>query len=262
MLTAPNGGPKTLDGTNAYLVSDQGRSLLIDPGPDMPAYLHELATFLRPAAVEAILLTHSHPDHADGAADLACDLGVPIFVSSDAPKAVQGRLGNPHFFEPGASFTIGALQLEVIPSPGHADDHVCFLLLPDRILFSGDTILGEGTTLIALPEGDMIAYMATLDDLGSRHAAIIAPGHGPLVTDPLSKIQEYISHRRQREAEILTRLAASPASISEVADSVYGPLDDAHSQLARLSVDAQLDKLRRENRVKESEGVYSLDALT
>ena len=261
MVTAPNPGPKTLDGTNVYLVSDGGRSALIDAGPGRAAYLRDLGQLCRAHNVQSILLTHSHPDHADGAQQLAADLDVQVFLSHKAPPGVRDALGDRvRLFTDDMSVEIADLSIEVIPTPGHAEDHVCFLLHPAEILFSGDTILGEGTSLVALPEGDMAGYMNSLRSLAAREIMLIAPGHGPLVRDPKRKIDAYLEHRRQRETEILARLDAGPATIADLTGSIYGTMDEEHRRLASLSVEAQLDKLRREHRVAFSKGVYSINA--
>jgi glyoxylase-like metal-dependent hydrolase (beta-lactamase superfamily II) len=289
MVAAPNPGPKTLQGTNCYIVGRR-QSLVIDAGPDMPAFQDELAGLLGDS-VSDILLTHDHPDHAGGAAYLASLLGARLWAN-DAPQgdtqeatkptsdrqtskterrapnsecrratadarttSAEHRTPNTEHRMPD-HFEVEDKSLRVVPSPGHSWDHVCFLLEPDRLLFSGDTILGEGTTLIARPEGDMAVYLDTLQRLKALSPTAIAPGHGPFVSRPIEKIDEYIQHREQREKELLACLV-EPRTVRELVANIYMPTDRETRRLAELSVEAQLAKLVKERRVGElSAGRY------
>ena len=241
MITAPNPGPKTLGGTNCYLVGTTSL-ILVDPGPNMPGYLAELARYVNSVGkIEAIWLTHGHPDHASGAPTMAQLLGVAVFASRPGDFAMA--------LKPGDAIRLGDFTLSVVSAPGHSIDHLCFFLEPRRILFSGDAILGSGSTLIALPEGNMVDYMATLNRLHSLEPALIAPGHGPLVKDPRAKIDEYIAHRLSREVELLLALADGPLTIPELVAKVYEDMEPEVHRLAELSVGAQLAKLSHEDRV-------------
>lgn len=260
MITAPNPGPKTLEGTNTYLVG-QDRIVLIDPGPDIPDQLDALAEHIASrGSLEAILLTHGHLDHAPGAARLAARFDVRVLMSDSVEPDVWNVMPNAVGLPPDWSMGIDDWRLNAIPTPGHSFDHVCFMLSPERILFSGDTILGEGTTLIALPEGDMAQFMHTLELLRSLDPHIIAPGHGPIVRDPDAKLDEYVAHRRQREMELLQAMARGAMTVDGLVGEVYGPLDPEVFRLASLSVGAQLAKLEVEGRVVQVGEAYRLTA--
>jgi glyoxylase-like metal-dependent hydrolase (beta-lactamase superfamily II) len=259
MFTAPNPGPKTLDGTNTFVVG-RDQAYIIDPGPNLESYQDFLAQWLqenerRPLAV---LLTHGHPDHASGAAHLKNLLTIPLWSSAAMADEQARRLSVDNSLEDGRSFVVDGDTLRVIASPGHAADHVAFWLEEPRILFSGDTLLGQGSTLIAPPEGDMSAYMDTLEAMQRLRPRLIAPGHGPIVTDPELKIEEYIRHRREREEQLLQILARGPAGEEELVYRVYVDVDPALRSLARGSVQAQLAKLVAERKVIQSGEVYRL----
>lgn len=259
MFTAPNPGPKTLEGTHTFVVG-RDQTYIIDPGPYLPSYQDFLAEWLinnrrRPLA---ILLTHGHPDHASGAAHLKNLLSIPIWCSAAMADDQARQLGVDKRFEDGRSFQLEGNTLCVIASPGHAPDHVAFWLERARILFSGDTILGQGSTLIAPPEGDMAAYMDTLEAMRRLRPRLIAPGHGPIVTDPQAKIEEYIQHRCEREAQLLRVLAQGPVGEEELVARVYTDVDPSLRSLARGSVQAQLAKLVVERKVVQSGQLYRL----
>lgn len=260
MFTVPNPGPKTLDGTHTYALG-RSETYVIDPGPDLQEYLENLSHYLETNGhvVEGILLSHGHPDHAPGAKRLASLLGVPIWTSSATPDDEAREAGVTHRFSPDSEFPVDGDVVRVLPTPGHKPDHVAFWLEASRILFSGDSILGEGSTLIAPPEGDMFEYMHSLDVMQALQPRLIAPGHGPSVVDPIAKIEEYRQHRKEREAQLLEALRIGPASPEELVRRVYADLSPAVLKLARGSVQAQLDKLQREGRVMERGGHYGTD---
>jgi len=253
MFTAPNPGPKTLDGTHTFVVG-RSTAYVIDPGPTDPVYQDQLRDWVRNASarVVAILLSHGHPDHAPGATRLAASLSVPVWSSEKLATEENIALPVDRTYEPRQSFPTDDDMLHVVPSPGHSEDHVAFWLEGARILFAGDTILGRGTTLIAPPQGNMIRYMETLRRLQNLHARLIAPGHGPLITNPAAKIREYLRHREQREAQILEALRVGPATIQELVEGLYRDVDTRLHGLAAGSVQAQLEKLEIEGRVRRT----------
>jgi len=259
MFTAPNPGQKTLDGTHTFVIG-RDHAYIIDPGPYLPSYQDFLAHWLQKndRRPEAIFLSHGHPDHAPGAAHLKNLLTVPIWSSTAMADEQARQLSVDKRFEDGRSFHVDGHTLRVIAGPGHAADHVAFWLEEARILFSGDTILGQGSTLIAPPEGDMAAYMGTLEAIRRLRPRLIAPGHGPIVTDPEVKIEEYIRHRREREEQLLQVLAQGPAGEEELVSGVYTDVDPALHSLARGSVQAQLAKLVAERKVIQSGNLYRL----
>ncbi len=251
MFTAPNPGPKTLDGTHSFVVG-RSTAYLIDPGPAHAAYQEQLGDWLRNAGtrVVAILLSHGHPDHAPGAARLAASLSVPVWSSDRLATEENLALPVDRTYGANQSFPTDGDTLHVVPSPGHSEDHVAFWLEGARVLFSGDTILGRGTTLIAPPQGNMIRYMETLLRFQNLDARLIAPGHGPLITNPAAKIREYLRHREQREAQVVEALRDGPATIQELVERLYQDVDPRLHGLAAGSIQAQLEKLEIEGRVQ------------
>ena len=258
MFTAPNPGPKTLDGTHTFVVGRQ-ETYVVDPGPATAQYQQFLAERLAANnhRVEGILLTHGHPDHAPGAIRLAELLRVPVWGSSRLQGSslvvqIDERFTDDHHFQ------VDGDILRVLPTPGHAPDHVAFWLERAGVLFSGDSILGEGTTLVAPPEGNMVSYMRSLNLMRALRPRIIAPGHGPLVHDAMAKIDEYIEHRRRREAQLLEALGEGPANLEELVQRTYVTTPSQLLPLAKASAEAQLIKLREEGKVEERTGKYYL----
>lgn len=259
MFTAPNPGPKTLEGTHTYVVGGAGACVL-DPGPDILSYQESLARWLRQrtAAVQAILLSHGHPDHAPGARALRRLVSAPIWASDLMPDGQAAALGVDRRFSPGQAFEVDGDEILVVATPGHTPDHVGFWLAGARIFFSADTILGTGTTLVAPPEGDMLVYMQTLEAIRHLRPRLIAPGHGPLIADPDAKIEEYVEHRRRREQQLLGALESGPASVEELVQAIYTDVDPRVLDLARGSLEAQLLKLESEGRVRTDGERYRL----
>jgi glyoxylase-like metal-dependent hydrolase (beta-lactamase superfamily II) len=238
-MLAPNPGPFTLEGTNTWVVGG-GPAVVIDPGPDDAG--HILAVLEEAGPVGAVLLTHHHPDHAPGAVRLAEAARAPVLAFE--PGLGERRITS------GEAVTVGEVNLRVIHTPGHTPDHVCLLLEPDGLLFTGDTVLGRGTSIVNPPEGDMGAYVASLQHLRRLGARSIYPGHGPVAFDATEKLDEYLAHRAQRERQVLAALAAGRHTAEEMVPEIY--LDevpeDMHDAAAR-SLLAHLLKLERERRV-------------
>lgn len=259
-VTAPNPGPKTLEGTHCYVVGGAEGCYAIDPGPDIEAYQSALFAFIQHTSRRAlgILLTHGHPDHAPGSTRLAELLGVPIRASPalDSQYFIEPPSFSP--LEAGERLAVDGDVIRVVPAPGHSGDHIAFWLEDARILFAGDTILGRGTSSIAPPEGNMAQYMRTLERLRALDARLIAPGHGPIVTEPAAKFEEYVIHRRQREAEIVRALQRRPETVDALVKQIYARIDPGLLDLAAGSVLAQLQKLEEEGRVRMDGDMYHL----
>jgi len=260
--TAPNPGPKTLDGTHAYVVG-RDKAYVIDPGPAVPNWTNELAARVKAAAlrVEAIVLTHGHPDHAPAATELSQLLRAPVMGSASIESTAGDSVRVDAVLREGDALETDGDRLIVIETPGHSPDHLGFWLEGAKVLFSGDTILGRGTSLVAPPEGDMQLYMRTLDTLRRLSPLLIAPGHGPIVRDPLTTIDQYIDHRRARERQLLTILQRGPATIRDLVDEMYAGVDRRLHELARGSVAAQLEKLEREGLVERDSSSYRVRPL-
>lgn len=257
VVRAPNPGPLTLDGTCTYVVG--GREVIvIDPGPADPAHLDAvLRAIPSKARVVGVAITHAHADHAEAAAPLAERLSVDILASqATAEKLGLGRL---RMLEEGSTIEFDdGDALSTLSTPGHSADHLCFLWREAKALFCGDLVLGAGSAMIAPPDGDMAAYLDTLRRLRSLHLLVLYPGHGPPVEDPAAKIDEYVAHRLEREAQILDALRAGAVTIPEIRERVYGPLERALAYGAEANIEAHLTKLLAEGRVAvSSAGRYS-----
>jgi len=258
-LTAPNPGPKTLEGTRTYIAGN-APAYVIDPGPVLGRHLDDVSRLIdsRHIRVAGVLLTHSHPDHAPAAPLLAQRLAVPVLASRHMAPREACALGVTETLSDGDSLRIDDVHLVALETPGHAPDHLSFWLPAAGLLFSGDVILGRGTTLVAPPEGDMRDYMRTLGILQRLGARTIAPGHGPIIHDPAATIETYVRHRKERETRILAALEVGPSNVSGVVAAVYTDVDPSLLPLAAGSVEAQLLKLVSEGKVSENAGLYQL----
>lgn len=258
-LLAPNPSPMTLDGTRTFIVGRE-RAAVIDPGPDDPAHLEAIAGALGGRAPSVILLTHAHVDHAAAAGLLSARTGAPIRMARGALVPIQEVITE--WLEEGEQIATDAGVLHAVPTPGHAPEHVCFLWAGgpaehDRALFAGDMFMGGAdTTLVAPPEGDLTAYLASLDRLGALRPSILLPAHGPPIPDAEAAIERYRAHRAGRIAQVVRALrsggAARPA---ELIDRVYGEaLHPALRGAAEGSLFAILAHLGATGRVAPAEG--------
>ena len=236
-ITAPNPGPFTLDGTRTYLI---GETTVLDPGPAIDSHIAAIREAM--PGLRTILITHRHGDHAPAAVPLKQSTGARIV----APAGVLGE----------TDVTVGDGDLvdgiEVIATPGHTSEHVCYLT-PDGDLFTGDTILGTGTTAIFPPDGHMGDYIRSLQKLRARQPARIYPAHGPTREDAVALIDEYIAHRLERERQVLDALARGAQTIPAMRTMIYPDLDERLHRAAEIQLTAHLIKLQEEGRVS-SEG--------
>lgn len=242
LVLAGNASPWTLEGTNTYVVGNR-TPIVIDPGPEDAAHLGRV---LQEAGMPSvILLTHTHPDHAEGARRFAEMSGSPIaaFAAGDGTAAVGD----------GQRIRAGDATLVAVRTPGHSSDHLCFWLEEERALFTGDHVLGRGTTVVAHPDGDMTDYLGSLDRVRGLGATRLYPGHGPVVEDPAPVLQYYVTHRLEREAQVLAAIDAGDRTVGEMVERIYADVDRALHGAAALSVSAHLDKLRFEGAVDEEE---------
>lgn len=210
----------TLSGTNSYLLDcADGSALVIDPGPRIDRHVHALIENAAGAqlTIRHVLITHGHPDHSAVAATLAAATGARLYAHPASRVAHDADLPLD------APLRVGSIALHVMDAPGHTFDHVILYLPSERALFTGDTILGEGTTVIAPPGGAMRPYLRTLQRLASEFpdAQTIYGGHGPVVRDAQAKIAEYIAHRRMREEQILAGLRDGARTIPEMVKRIY-----------------------------------------
>jgi glyoxylase-like metal-dependent hydrolase (beta-lactamase superfamily II) len=243
-VLAPNPSPMTLDGTNTWILAEPGspRAVVVDPGPAHAAHLHRVRDQVAAAGqrVAQILLTHSHPDHSEGAAAFAAMTGAPVRAADPA-----FRLGD-EGLAPGDTLTAAGTEIGVIATPGHSADSVCLHLPADHALLTGDTVLGRGTTVIA-DDGNLTDYLASLDHLRAltdqAGLTVLLPGHGPLLSNPAATLDYYISHRRERLAEVQAALDAGDRTTDQIVARIYHDVDQALWPYAAFSVRAALQYL-------------------
>ncbi len=247
-LVAPNASLMTGPGTNSYVLGDPGVAVL-DPGPDEPAHLERLAAAA--PGLRLVFVTHTHPDHSRGARALAAATGASVV---GLPPPADGRQDDTcvptiHPAD-GEIFVLSpAIRLRAIHTPGHASNHVCYLLEEESLLFSGDQVLDGVTPVILPPDGDMRAYIDSLQRLKTCSLHAIAPGHGHVLTDPVSVIDGVIAHRARREAKVLAALnEAGRARLDELLPKVYDDVRRELLPIARLQLEAHLIKLVRDGR--------------
>jgi glyoxylase-like metal-dependent hydrolase (beta-lactamase superfamily II) len=202
---------------------------VIDPGPDEESHLAAINSRIAGATVGVVLVTHSHPDHLPLAERLAS--------SHHASVQRYPELGDEDVVR------VGTLNVTALHTPGHSPDHLCFWLAGDRALFSGDLILGRGSSMITYPEGDVAAYLRSLDKVGALRPRILFPGHWDPVDDAMGKIDEYRVHRLEREAQVLAEVRRGRGTAHELTRRVYGELDDQLMLAAEMTMRAHLRKL-------------------
>lgn len=244
-VLAPNPSAMTLDGTNTWIVSEPGSDLavVIDPGPLDEGHLRAVVDTAEKAGkrVALTLLTHGHPDHAEGAGRFAEITGTRVRALDPAL-----RLGD-EGLAAGDVITVGGLELRVVPTPGHTADSLSFHLPADRAVLTGDTVLGRGTTVVAHPDGRLGDYLDSLRRLRSLTVDdgvhTVLPGHGPVLDDAQGAVEYYLAHRAHRLAQVETAVEDGYRTPSEVVAHVYADVDRSLWPAAELSVRAQLEYL-------------------
>jgi glyoxylase-like metal-dependent hydrolase (beta-lactamase superfamily II) len=249
-ITAPNPGPMTGPGTNSYLVGAGEQWTIIDPGPADERHIRALVA-AAPGSIRHILVTHTHPDHSPGARPLKSATGALLLGRTTS----RGRWQDPTFapdreLQHDDRLTLAAdATLRVIHTPGHASNHLCFLLEEESILFTGDHIIQGSTVVIDPPDGDMAAYIRALESLLPEPLDYLAPGHGTLICEPGAAIQALIQHRLRREAKVLAALPRQhPDTLPILVKRVYSDVPSELHPLATRSLLAHLLKLEAESR--------------
>jgi len=240
-ILANNPGPFTGPGTNTWLVEAGGEIIVIDPGPVDPGHLERVVERVAGYTPVGVLVTHTHVDHAPLANPLARELGAPAFGHSPGPE-----------FEPdlllgeGSDLAIGPVRLEILYTPGHSGDHLCFRV--GDVLFTGDHIMGGSSVMVE----DMGKYLASLDKLRGIGLTRLHPGHGEEMDDPDQVIDWYVAHRKQRHEEILEAIRSGATSRDAIVEVVYRDVDRALHPLAARSVQAHLELMFGEGRIASS----------
>jgi glyoxylase-like metal-dependent hydrolase (beta-lactamase superfamily II) len=254
-IVARNPGPFTFKGTGTYVVGER-EVAVIDPGPELAEHIDALIASLADEQVTHILVTHTHRDHSPAAKALKEATGAP--THGFGPHA-GGRRGEPGIeeggdwdfvpdivvrdgesVEGGGGTRGGKWRFEAVHTPGHTSNHLCFALTDPGILFSGDHVMGWSTSVIAPPDGDMAAYMASLDKLLARRDSVYWPTHGPAITEPHRHVRAFIAHRREREAGIVDCLKSGCETIDAIVERLYVGLNPALHRAAGRSVLAHL----------------------
>ena len=241
-VLAANPGPMTLEGTNTWILRapDAARSVVVDPGPMLEEHLREVLDAAGQVAV--VLLTHNHPDHSEGAAWFANQAGCGVRAVDPAFRIPTDHA---HGLSEGDVITADGLRLEVLPTPGHTMDSVCFWLPQDGSLLTGDTVLGRGTSVVAYPDGALGPYLDSLTRLRAftnspADVTRLLPGHGPVLEDPGAVLTYYLNHRQERLTQVREALAAGHTTPAAIVAHVYSDVPAALHPAAERSVQAQL----------------------
>jgi len=241
-VVAPNPGPYTGPGTNTWIVDAGPVVAVIDPGPDEGSHLAALKRRLAQRTVGVVLVTHSHPDH------------LPLAERLAAPHSASVRR-YPELHD-GDVVRVGNLNITTLHTPGHSADHLAFLLAEDGAIFTGDLILGRGSSMVTYPEGDVAAYLRSLDRLAALQPRILFPGHWDPVPGAMAKIEEYREHRLEREAQVVAEMRRGSGTVAELTRRVYGDLDEKLLAAAEMTLRAHLKKLIDDGAVRQRGDFY------
>ena len=236
-MVAANPGPYTGPGTNTWILGAGPVVVVIDPGPNDDKHLAAIDKKLAGATVGVVLVTHSHPDHLPLAERLAEAHGASV---RRYPELGDGDV-----------VRAGTLNVTALHTPGHSADHLCFWLAEDRVVFTGDLVLGKGSSMVTYPEGNVAAYLRSLDRLIALDPRMLFPGHWDPVTDAVAKLEEYRTHRLEREAQVLAEVRRGPGTAGELTRRVYGPEVSAELLVAaEMTMRAHLEKLMADGQVR------------
>jgi glyoxylase-like metal-dependent hydrolase (beta-lactamase superfamily II) len=251
VVLAPNPSPVTLEGTNTYLIGEWN-PVVLDPGPNDQGHLDRVLEEAGTPSV--VIISHRHPDHAEGAERFAEMARAPL--AAYAHGGAGTVCATAAAIADGQRITADGATLIAMYTPGHASDHLSFVLEEEHAMFTGDHVLGRGTTVIAYPDGDLAAYLDSLDRARAAAPTRLYPGHGPVVEDPDPVLAYYKKHRLERERQVLEAIDAGAATVPEMVARIYADYDPALHGAAALSVMAHLTKLRREGVVHEDGEVW------
>jgi glyoxylase-like metal-dependent hydrolase (beta-lactamase superfamily II) len=270
-LLAPNPGPFTFKGTGVYIVGAGARVAVIDPGPLLPDHIEALKRAIGPRQVSHILVTHTHRDHSPAAAALKAWSGAKTYGLALASReatlvAAEGMVdeAHDHDFVPDIAVADGmriggdGFELECVATPGHTANHICYALAPEKALFTGDHVMGWSTSVIAPPDGDMGAYLASLEKLSARDDRIFYPTHGSPIANSKDWLDQLIAHRRMREEQILSALAGGAQTIAALVEKLYPDVGPALRAAAAQQVLAHLWHLQARGRAAPDAGLWRL----
>ena len=267
-IVANNPGPFTFRGTGTYVVGE-GEVAVIDPGPDLEEHVDALLKGLEGEHITHILVTHTHRDHSPAAAAVKAATGAPTYGFGPHAGGKRGEAaveeGGDWDFVPDITVKDGdeivgpGWRFEAVHTPGHTSNHLCFALSDSGILFSGDHVMGWSTSVIAPPDGDMAAYMASLDKLLERRDSIYWPTHGPAITEPKDHVRAFIAHRRERESGIIACLETGISQVDAMVERLYVGLNPNLRRAAGRSVLAHLVDLAGRG-IAASDGALTVDA--
>lgn len=263
-VLAANPSAFTYTGTQTYIVGT-GQVAVIDPGPADPAHVEGILRATMGERIVAIVCTHTHRDHSPAAAPLAAATGaeivgcVPLVLEDSGPRAdaaFDRSYAPDRVLSDGEQLSGPDWTLEAVATPGHTSNHLCYHLVEDNALFTGDHVMGWSTTVVSPPDGDMAAYMRSLDKLATRQDTVYYPAHGEPVTNPQQFVRGLAGHRKQRERQILKLVAEGVGAIEAMVPLMYKGVDERLYPAAGRSVLAHLIDLRKRHLVRESEGLW------
>ena len=270
-VIANNPGPFTFHGTGTYILGT-GNVAVIDPGPDDEEHIGAILAALDGETISHILVTHTHMDHSPGCRPLQALTGAPTYAygphgAGKLEQGVQVEEGGDMDFAPdhlvkhGDIVQGGDWTVECVYTPGHTSNHMCFALQEQKALFTGDHVMGWSTSIISPPDGDMAAYMQSLELLLERDDAVYWPTHGPSIIDPKTHVRAYIAHRIEREEQILKCIDEGTHGIRDMVPLMYRDTPEFMYPAAARSVLAAMENLLRKNQVVADGGEPSMDSV-
>jgi len=248
---------------NVFLVSGKNKSVFIDTAHGKPEEIQKHLSVWESEGkpeIAGIILTHRHGDHIGGAAELSKHIGAPVISTAVEKAAIENESSAVVNITPGDGeiLQLGNSTLEIIHTPGHTMGSLCVYLQEDKVLFTGDNILGIGTTVISPNEGDMASYIGSLQKMLNYNIETICPGHGPEIDTPNEKIHELIEHRHQRERQMLELITAGQDSMEHIFGAIYKDIHPGLHNTAKRQIQAHINKLINEKRIEQAGNNYRI----